>query len=245
MCAAACVPLRDLGEHSRGGGDTVTPDPNGDRDGGATAGEADAADAASRQDTEGRGPVMWVPSDASGGDAQDGGGNGGSDGSAASLVDAATSTLLDAGPACAAQELVGPDGNCYFLEATPLTWDAARSACQARGVGWDLASLRSAAESEFLGAVLSFEAWIGASDATTEGTWVWVNDNFAFWSGGAEDGSALGGAYVNWNATEPNGGAATNCARVLPDLASPAPTARWADLTCTEEIGAVCEQYPM
>lgn len=48
--------------------------------------------------------------------------------------------------------------------------------------------------------------WIGATDKTTEGTWIWDgnNDNTGtnFWNGqgaaGTGGGSAVGGAFVNW-----------------------------------------------
>lgn len=48
--------------------------------------------------------------------------------------------------------------------------------------------------------------WIGATDKTTEGSWIWDgnNDNTGtnFWNGqgaaGAGGGSAVGGAFVNW-----------------------------------------------
>jgi len=158
------------------------------------------------------------------------------------VADAATG----APSACATQELLGPNGHCYFLDANPLGWDLARSACQQRGAGWDLVSVRSAADSEFLGAALTFEAWLGASDGASEGTWVWVVDNQPFWLGTGANGSALGGAYANWNATEPNGATTTNCARALPrSFGSPNPNAPWADLACDAALGAICEAYPV
>ncbi len=51
--------------------------------------------------------------------------------------------------------------------------------------------------------------WIGATDQETEGTWLWDgnNDNTGenFWNGqgaaGANDGSAVNGAYINWGGT--------------------------------------------
>lgn len=51
--------------------------------------------------------------------------------------------------------------------------------------------------------------WIGATDATTEGTWLWDGDNNGagtnFWTGeganGAGTGAAVGGAYINWGGT--------------------------------------------
>jgi hypothetical protein len=164
-------------------------------------------------------------------------------------VDAGTqSAPLDpaASSACAPEELLGANGHCYFFEQQTLSWDAARSACQERGRGWDLSSVRSAADSEFLGDALAFEAWIGASDIASEGTWVWVVDGQPFWSGVATNGNALGGSYVNWNATEPNGATTTNCARALPrSFGSLNLDAPWADLGCAELLGSICEAYPV
>jgi lectin-like protein len=153
----------------------------------------------------------------------------------------------DAAPAspCSAQELLGPNGRCYFFEATLLSWSAARAACQDRGPGWDYVSILSAADAQFLGETLPFEAWIGASDLASEGTWTWAVDDRAFWVGG-QDGAVVGGAYANWNSTEPNGATTTNCARALPSsFGSPIPDAPWADLDCAQLRGAICEAYPL
>jgi len=51
--------------------------------------------------------------------------------------------------------------------------------------------------------------WIGATDASTEGTWIWDGDNDStgtnFWNGqgnaGSGGGSAVGGMYINWGGT--------------------------------------------
>jgi len=51
--------------------------------------------------------------------------------------------------------------------------------------------------------------WIGASDKNTEGTWIWDgnNDNVGvnFWTGqganGTNNGTAIGGSYINWGGT--------------------------------------------
>lgn len=77
-----------------------------------------------------------------------------------SLPDAAPPPMRNdaaAVSACAADELTGPNGRCHLLVATRLDWGAARSACQARGTGWDLVSVRTAADSAFLGDILTFE----------------------------------------------------------------------------------------
>jgi hypothetical protein len=63
-----------------------------------------------------------------------------------------------------------------FLDARAQTFFAARSSCQARGNGWDLASVRSAEVSAFLGAAITFEGWLLASDVASEGNWVWLDD---------------------------------------------------------------------
>jgi hypothetical protein len=164
-----------------------------------------------------------------------------------SLPDASTpATPADAGPqpACAAGELEGSNGHCYFFDARTVSWLAARFACLARGTGWDLASVRSAADTAFLAEQLTFEAWIGASDAVTDGTWVWVVDGQSFWLGDGATGGAVDGAYVNWSSTEPNGGASSNCARAVPlPSGSPLPDARWSDLACNQLRGSICEAF--
>lgn len=160
-------------------------------------------------------------------------------------ADAGDPASADAAPpittsACAEGELEGPDASCFFLDAQTQTFFAARSACQARGSGWDLATARSAEVSAFLGDALAFEAWLLASDVATEGTWLWLDDGSPFWQGGA-NGAPIDGAYSNWNATEPNGGDTTNCMRALPRSAgSASPGAPWADLACTALRGGIC-----
>jgi hypothetical protein len=162
--------------------------------------------------------------------------------------DAGAVVTLDGGqPAalCASDELLGPEDRCYFFDATLASWATARAACQARGAGWDLARVRLAEQSAFLADALTFEAWIGATDAASEGQWLWVGDTGPFWIGNGATGSANAGAYTNWNATEPNGATATNCARALPrSIGGPTSNAPWADLDCATALGFVCESGP-
>jgi hypothetical protein len=86
-----------------------------------------------------------------------------------------------------------------------------------------------------LAGLTSAEAWAGGSDATVEGTWRWVNDGAAFWSG-TETGRALNGAFANWNPDEPNGGFFSDCMRFTPAFGG-----SWADLECNSLRSAVCE----
>jgi hypothetical protein len=113
------------------------------------------------------------------------------------------------------------------------SWALARSRCQARGAGWDLMSIRSAADSAFLAGWLTAEAWVGADDTDGREIWRWVDDGSEFWEGGGT-GSALDSSYVNWNANEPNGGGGHDCMRILP-------SALWADLDCGDSRTSVCE----
>jgi len=134
---------------------------------------------------------------------------------------------------CAENESIGPNGDCYALLATALNWRAARTNCRRRGSGWDLASIRSAADNEFLRQLDPEQVWVGGSDATSEGTWVWVDDGSQFWQGEAS-GSAPKGAFFNWSGDEPNGSATSDCLRLRPN-------GRWGDFECDELLGSVCE----
>jgi Lectin C-type domain len=146
---------------------------------------------------------------------------------------------LDAGapaaPTCEVTQILGPNGNCFLAVATPLSWLAARLNCQTQGEGWDLAVIRDEIVDDFVAQLSSDEAWIGASDAETEGAWLWVDDTSPFWSGSLT-GSAVSGAYENWFILDPNGGIAADCARLVPELGS-----FWADAACAEPYSSVCE----
>jgi hypothetical protein len=126
--------------------------------------------------------------------------------------------------------------------ATLLSWEDARLSCRAHAEGWDLAAIRSEATNRFLAEVAPAQAWVGGSDAEDEGTWLWVNEADAFWSGNGLTGSVLNGAFENWNTDEPNGAGNSDCARLVTapgGVPSALPT--WADLECFELRGSVCE----
>jgi hypothetical protein len=82
---------------------------------------------------------------------------------------------------CAAGE-VSYDGACYLKEETDLSWTGARTACQARGTGWDLLSVNDSAENNFAVASVidDSETWIGLTDGNgvgTDGNWRWASGN--------------------------------------------------------------------
>jgi hypothetical protein len=135
---------------------------------------------------------------------------------------------------CGTDGTLGPNGDCYSAGATEKTWLEARQSCQDRGADWDLAKIRDAEENEFVLTITGFEAWIGATDETNEGTWLWVSDDGPFF-----DVDGLGDAsvqpYSNWNVGEPNDGSDSDCLRILT-------TGFWADWECDSVKGYVCQQ---
>ncbi|WP_435640671.1 beta strand repeat-containing protein [Micavibrio aeruginosavorus] len=98
----------------------------------------------------------------------------------------------------------------YLYVSTTLTWEAANSAATSylvNGVAGHLAHSNSATENSYLDTVTgTANFWLGGSDGTVNGEWRWVggpDDGTQFWQGLA-NGSAIGGAYTNWNPGEPN-----------------------------------------
>ncbi len=81
------------------------------------------------------------------------------------------------------------DGHHYMLIKGALTWEEAKSACEA--LGGHLVTITSAEENAIVRGLLPPEnIFIGMSDHVTEGTWVWVTgEEFA---------------YTNWAPGEPN-----------------------------------------
>jgi hypothetical protein len=86
---------------------------------------------------------------------------------------------------------LAPDGSCLVHVKTPATYANAKTGCVALGMGAHLALLKNAALDTFAESFIgTTDTWIGATDLTTEGTFLW------------EDGAAL--AFTNWAMGEPN-----------------------------------------
>ncbi|MBI1327459.1 MAG: type I secretion C-terminal target domain-containing protein, partial [Alphaproteobacteria bacterium] len=100
-------------------------------------------------------------------------------------------------------------GNFYQVVTGTLTWTAAQTAAGAatlNGVAGHLATITSASELSFITAYTGGQnAWLGGSDAGTEGQWRWVAGTY---ENGAQFANASGGAvngwYNNWSAGQPN-----------------------------------------
>ncbi len=113
------------------------------------------------------------------------------------------------------------NGNFYeVIDGTNLNWVDAKNAAESQylaGLQGYLATITTPEENEFIASILTERAWIGASDAATEGDWRWVTgpegeanngEGTPFWLGDAS-GSPVNGEYNNWvvnngMTTEPN-----------------------------------------
>ena len=101
------------------------------------------------------------------------------------------------------------NGHFYRVIDSAANWNAAKSAAEAStygGVSGYLATVTSAAEKAYLQNRMSDGVWTGGSDTALEGDWRWLGgpeNNTAFWSGGT-GGSAVGGAYTNWQGGQPD-----------------------------------------
>lgn len=97
------------------------------------------------------------------------------------------------------------EGHYYQYVSTPMLWAAAQADAETNGA--NLANITSQAENDFVdGLKGNVFAWIGGSDETTEGVWIWANGPEAgeqFWSGGG-DGQSQDGRFTNWSAENPD-----------------------------------------
>jgi hypothetical protein len=124
------------------------------------------------------------------------------------------------------------NGHCYFLTTAAQGFDSAKASCAARGSGWSLASVETAAENSFISSLVgTTEYWLSGTDAVQEGTFVWGSGG-TFWSGGLS-GAAPAGAYANFVSGEPNDSG--DCVRIISG-------GQWRDVSCTASYRAVCEK---
>ncbi len=134
-------------------------------------------------------------------------------------------------------------GHFYeFVSAPSINWGAAEAAASGRtifGLQGYLATLRSDAENSFAATKAgAADAWIGASDAASEGVWQWATGPDAgiqFWQG-LSGGSTVGGEYNNWTSTQPNDSGGQDYAHLRPN-------ARWNDLVQTESVAGYVVEY--
>ena len=145
-----------------------------------------------------------------------------------------------------------PDNGHYyeFVSASGITWDAAKTAAEARtlyGLNGYLVTVTSAAENDFIYPKLGGNGWMGASDAASEGIWKWVTGpetGTQFWTGDINAGtsstsiygSAYNSAYANWvTPGEPNNADGTRSGEDVAHFYSS--DGLWNDFAATNTTG--------
>ena len=124
------------------------------------------------------------------------------------------------------------NGHLYHLIGGSLSekivWTAAEA--QAVTLGGHLVTINDAAENAWLAASFTTvdEAWIGFTDQTTEGAFVWVS------------GEAV--TYTNWNGGEPNNSGNEDYAEIYLGNSAFRPT--WNDYTGTTALFGIVEVVP-
>jgi len=130
------------------------------------------------------------------------------------------------------REIDPTTGACFMYFSTPMTRDAARSVCAGFGPTAHLAIIKSAAENALVTRLIGTNhAFIGGSDETLEGAFVW------------DDGTPF--QLTNWTTGEPNdAGGAEDCVEIVG-----ATNGTWNDVPCaptpTNALGSyafVCER---
>ncbi len=127
-----------------------------------------------------------------------------------------------------------PDGRCYWIGSTDMRmpWSEVPAVCTERGAGWNVLSVRSEAEHTFLIGRLEADTWLGASDATINDRWVWLDDDTAFWQG-QENGQAINGQFEIWANNEPSAANDEQCARYH----GSGTNWTWSDCSCGPDSG--------
>jgi hypothetical protein len=128
------------------------------------------------------------------------------------------------------------NGTPYTLLSTARTWIDARAACEAANMS--MVELGDQSEQDRIWALAGQQtSWIGATDQTLEGEWLW-NSGVQFWTGGLM-GSPVAGRYANWLKTiEPQDSyPGEDCAAMFAQHGG-----RWADESClTRSYPVICE----
>ncbi|MDD9939493.1 MAG: PQQ-binding-like beta-propeller repeat protein [Myxococcales bacterium] len=125
------------------------------------------------------------------------------------------------------------DGREYWFCVDESDWNEARGKCLVQGM--DLVRVDNQDEEDFLRMNLVSAAWMGATDLSVEGEWLWIDNGDQFWSGGGF-GSAVGGLYENWTFLEPSNLGGQDCATM-----SDSPLDGWRDRDCGDNFAYVCE----
>jgi cysteine-rich repeat protein len=134
----------------------------------------------------------------------------------------------------AGEVLDGATGTCYFLSTQGNSWEAARTACIARGPGWDLTAPTSDAERSFV-----------ASSVKPAGTRVWTagreiggaaNDGINAWKWATGETWGYAAQGSPWAGSGPSNDSPNDCVEMFDD------TGAFNDATCNTNVRYVCER---
>jgi hypothetical protein len=116
-------------------------------------------------------------------------------------------------------DLVAHGTSAYLIcGGVKATWTDASTACAARG--GHLVTIASEGDTAFLLSLGVADAWIGFTDATTEGTFAWASGE---------------STYTNWGMAQPDdAGGKEDCAVILVD-------GTWNDAPCDQPRGYICQ----
>jgi hypothetical protein len=165
-------------------------------------------------------------------------GSGGSTGSSGSTGGSGSTGSGGTAPTSCRTDQYG--GHAYEMCDSALSYDAARSDCESRGLR--LARIDDDAENTWVHSTIpaadqannatQIWRWLGADDLAAPGDWRWT-DGTLFWTGGNK-GMAEAGSYANWVRNQPLN---PHC------LAMQASDGFWYAMTCSAARPYVCEQY--
>ncbi len=155
-------------------------------------------------------------------------------------IDQDCNAIIDDGacPECGPSTVLGKS---YLFCRGLHTRAEAVTLCQTNANGSKLVKIDSAAENAAVSArAIQYFAgepfWLGLTDASVEGTWVW-SDNASAGKASSCSAAQSGNLYCSWAQGEPNDNQNEDCAQVLSD-------GRWNDIPCSNTLQTVCELLP-
>ena len=102
-------------------------------------------------------------------------------------------------------------GSFYRYVSGTTNWNTADTTAKAAlisGIAGHIAQITSAAENSYIDTLTgNAQVWLGATDQTVEGTWLFsggILNGIQFWSGLFPTGTSVNGFYTNWAPSQPN-----------------------------------------
>jgi hypothetical protein len=126
-----------------------------------------------------------------------------------------------------------------YVSPSALSWDQARFWASTRAyLGWKgyLSTVTSLAEAQTVGSLITGEAWLGATDRTTQNSWRWVTGPEGLESAGlgrlfSNSGTAAGGYFTYWVSGQPSGTSGEDYLHMVYNYPSAGNRNQWTDLS--------------